>query len=512
MALQNAFENLSTETKQDAANALLTAISGKDFATQTTLAAILAKIIAAPSTEAKQDSILAKMAALLTEAPGVSTPAAPVRQVGSDIWRVGFHAVGSGVQTAELSLKQTGSGMTVNQSAGNLVITTGTTANSETLIRSLRTFRAPLSQRYRVTLSQRIAQNNFYFEMADLIGEALAYTINSATSVTVVIPGTTFNSTNVGQSINLAVITGAAGIPGRYAIASVSGTSVTFTVAGWPSSGSGTLTLYGWNTYKTLYSGTTAAEMKIDAARNGWSAGEVSQNGVTTAGNGVVLNMYTDGQLVAWQGTNNQPTTGYIWNNQSNRVENIPDLTTDLYFFIRVLNGTSAPATTTTCTVAFIGVEMDNNVRVFLAGNNPNPQHQALSVTGNVAVNQSGGWVIGVQPNTSSTNSIEVNSLASTNAGVARSVATNLYTVFVSNQNAAIRYLKIYNKASAPTVGTDVPVMVIPVPAGGFVNIDCTSMGQRFTLGIAYAITTGMADSDTGAVAANEIKVKFTFL
>jgi len=43
----------ATEAKQDTLNA-------KDFATQTTLAAILAKIIAAPATEAKQDALIAK--------------------------------------------------------------------------------------------------------------------------------------------------------------------------------------------------------------------------------------------------------------------------------------------------------------------------------------------------------------------------------------------------------------------------------------------------------------------
>ncbi len=46
----------STEAKQDAANALLTILSNKDYATQTTCAAILAKLISAPSTEAKQDA------------------------------------------------------------------------------------------------------------------------------------------------------------------------------------------------------------------------------------------------------------------------------------------------------------------------------------------------------------------------------------------------------------------------------------------------------------------------
>jgi hypothetical protein len=40
--------------------ALLTALGAKDFATQTTLAQILAKIIPAPATEAKQDALIAK--------------------------------------------------------------------------------------------------------------------------------------------------------------------------------------------------------------------------------------------------------------------------------------------------------------------------------------------------------------------------------------------------------------------------------------------------------------------
>jgi hypothetical protein len=35
--------------------------------------------------------------------------------------------------------------------------------------------------------------------------------------------------------------------------------------------------------------------------------------------------------------------------------------------------------------------------------------------------------------------------------------AGQVYSLFVSNINAAVRYLKLYNKASAPTVGTDVP-------------------------------------------------------
>ncbi|MER8762901.1 hypothetical protein [Mesorhizobium sp. M0968] len=66
----------ATAAKQDAQSAILTAIagytdgieallatiSGKDFATQTTLAALLAKVIAAPATEATAAAILAALA------------------------------------------------------------------------------------------------------------------------------------------------------------------------------------------------------------------------------------------------------------------------------------------------------------------------------------------------------------------------------------------------------------------------------------------------------------------
>lgn len=54
----------ATEAKQDDAIAQLTSIAGEDFATQTTLAAILAKIIAAPSTEAKQDDVITELQAI----------------------------------------------------------------------------------------------------------------------------------------------------------------------------------------------------------------------------------------------------------------------------------------------------------------------------------------------------------------------------------------------------------------------------------------------------------------
>lgn len=90
-----------------------------------------------------------------------------------------------------------------------------------------------------------------------------------------------------------------------------------------------------------------------------------------------------------------------------------------------------------------------------------------------------------------------------TNATSVKASAGKVYGIFVNNQNAAVRYLKLYNKASAPTVGTDTPVLVFAIPPAGNVNLYAKD-GIYLSLGIAFALTTGAADNDTTAVTASE--------
>ena len=98
-------------------------------------------------------------------------------------------------------------------------------------------------------------------------------------------------------------------------------------------------------------------------------------------------------------------------------------------------------------------------------------------------------------------------SAGSTNATSVKAGAGALGFIWAVNLNAAVRYLKFYNKASAPTVGTDTPIATLPIPAGatGAGFMIPIPGGVAFTTGIAYALTTGPTDADTGAVAANEI-------
>ncbi len=104
-------------------------------------------------------------------------------------------------------------------------------------------------------------------------------------------------------------------------------------------------------------------------------------------------------------------------------------------------------------------------------------------------------------------------SAASDNATNVKASAGQLYAVQVFNTNASARYLKLYDKATAPTVGTDTPVKTLLIPgnitgAGMVLNWD---KGLEFTAGIGFGLTTGIADSDTNAVAANEIAVDLDY-
>lgn len=100
--------------------------------------------------------------------------------------------------------------------------------------------------------------------------------------------------------------------------------------------------------------------------------------------------------------------------------------------------------------------------------------------------------------------SSRVKSAASTNATSIKGSAGRIAQIDLFNNSAAIKFFKLYNKASAPTVGTDVPIWTIPIPANSGFSSNFR-FGKYFATGIAYAITGLIADSDTTAVAADDV-------
>jgi hypothetical protein len=103
-------------------------------------------------------------------------------------------------------------------------------------------------------------------------------------------------------------------------------------------------------------------------------------------------------------------------------------------------------------------------------------------------------------------------SAATTNATSVKTAQGNLFSVHVHNINAAARFIKFYDKASAPTVGTDTPVATFYIGPTTAIRDIVFPEGMSFALGIAYALTALIADSDTTAVGANETVVNLTYL
>lgn len=130
------------------------------------------------------------------------------------------------------------------------------------------------------------------------------------------------------------------------------------------------------------------------------------------------------------------------------------------------------------------------------------------------AVTQSGSWSTSTIPATSGgLSASKLVSAASTNATSVKTSAGQLYNVQAFNTNASARFLKIYNKASAPTVGTDTPVATFLVPgnASGAGCVIEISNGLALSAGLAFAITGGMADSDTTAIGAGDCVVNLQY-
>lgn len=97
-------------------------------------------------------------------------------------------------------------------------------------------------------------------------------------------------------------------------------------------------------------------------------------------------------------------------------------------------------------------------------------------------------------------------SAASTNSTLVKNAAGKVFGWHIFNKEAVPIYVKLYNKASAPTVGTDTQVMVIPIPAGAAANVEFTN-GIAFSTGIGLGITKGAANANTEAVASEGVIV-----
>ncbi len=474
------------------------------------------------------DTQLVGLNNLLIDMPSDVTPSLPIRQSPQKYNDCSFAQVGSGILTPDFTQIAAGSGMTVSQSAGNLVIATGTTVNAEFVARGVYLANGAQTLKQITTLSQRIANNNFFIELVDIIGDALAYNIVNTTTVDVTKTAHGFTAQNVGQRIDLCALS-SVGVPMEGVIASIpDANTIRFTVAGYPASGSGTLSLTGWNKIELLYTGTTATNLNFNTRRRGW------QNTANTA----TINTTASGHLVSVNTeygisslSDKTLVAGIALTDRTSWDTNIPTPDVNMYVQIRAKNGTTAPASTTTWTIGMVRLEDYSATQVAISSTRQQSLNNSLpvrvlsapttTVTGTVTANIGTGALaagtnaigdVGIQYRASVTGAASRSHLISagtTNATIVKASAGRLLGWNISNTNAAFRYVKLHNQTTSPTAGSGV-VQTIAVPPNSNINYSLEG-GVAFTTGIGMTTVTGAADADNTAVGANDLTIDLFF-
>lgn len=158
-----------------------------------------------------------------------------------------------------------------------------------------------------------------------------------------------------------------------------------------------------------------------------------------------------------------------------------------------------------------VGAQFNTSPTTVTSGNTSPLQ---MDATGHLLVNCTGcnaGSTVSLIPATSGGLTLShLIAAATTNATSLKASAGQLYGAAIYNNASYPVYLKFYNKASAPTVGTDTIVWEVPVQAGTQREVH-TEEGLAFATGIAYALTKGITDADTTAVALSDASVDLIY-
>lgn len=88
-----------------------------------------------------------------------------------------------------------------------------------------------------------------------------------------------------------------------------------------------------------------------------------------------------------------------------------------------------------------------------------------------------------------------------TNSKLIKGSATQMFGIAVANASGATVYVKLYNKATAPTCGTDTPVRTLLVATATNYESVRSDYGIQFPLGLGICVTGAIGDADTTATA-----------
>lgn len=113
-----------------------------------------------------------------------------------------------------------------------------------------------------------------------------------------------------------------------------------------------------------------------------------------------------------------------------------------------------------------------------------------------------------------STRPYTLTAAATTNATLVKAGKGVMTSITVVNVAAALRYLRFYDSNIAPTAGQGTPNRKFAIPASttgaGFVI--CPMLPMRFEVGLAFTLTTGVADTDATALTANDVILTIEYI
>lgn len=263
----------------------------------------------------------------------------------------------------------------------------------------------------------------------------------------------------------------------------------------------------GLHTAALLFDGTSATSGKYRVQNSGLTPLDSGASTLPTTASGSIYEIEPFADECWFHGGTLDSNSGRA--NSYRRHQQIPDPNAFYKIRLRWLNGGTAPASNTNAVVQFIAVQDYAELTAEItAGRGQSVAGQGVGV--NVISLPTATMYVTPSASYGYATVSKLISAANTNATSIKTSAANVGWISAHNVSTSVRYLKIYNKASAPTVGTDVPVQVIPIQPNNEV-LFAPFAGMRLSAGFALAITGGIADNDTTAIGANEVVVNWGY-
>ena len=101
-------------------------------------------------------------------------------------------------------------------------------------------------------------------------------------------------------------------------------------------------------------------------------------------------------------------------------------------------------------------------------------------------------------------------SRADTNICLVKADPALFFGVIAFNVNAATRYLKLYNTSVLPLAGSTPVARTIAIPPNSLVNVSFASPAL-FDKGLAFSLNTGISDSSSTSIAADDIVIDIAY-